>query len=207
MALPFPIALVLGIAIPILWMWVYRIAISSLGPVMITTNERTPRTAAAGLWVPAAVAVAALTLAGWASAADKATELYSPKEEDFRAEYERDTANQGRESWRDYWYWVGKFYGGNFGVRGWTAQSKDLLAAVKSDDARDELRATLNDLGRRVAAEWSKDNGIRKIDTGDLQTYGRRLQQAKARDDGSGRALKAALDALRSDIDAKLGRR
>jgi hypothetical protein len=138
---------------------------------------------------------------------ETATELYSPREDDFRPEYDRDAANRAKESWKDYWYWVKKFYDGDLITRGWTRQAKDLLAVVRSDRARDELRAVVNDLGRRVAAEWSKDNGVRKIDTAALIHYGRLLQEAKARDDGSGGSIRAALDKVRSAVDARLADR
>jgi hypothetical protein len=136
-----------------------------------------------------------------------AKEWYAPKEADFRPEYDRDSANRARESWQEYWSWVTQFYEGNFLSTGWTVQSKGLLEVVKSEQTRDELRATLNDVGRRVAAEWSKDNGLRKIDTANLRTFGRRLQEAKEHDDGSGRSIRTTLDALRSEVEAKLTRR
>ena len=136
-----------------------------------------------------------------------AAEWYVPKEEDFRTEYNRDTANQAKESWPEYWSWVKKFYDGDFFTRGWTKQGKGLLEAVRTERARDELRAALNDLGRRVAAEWSKDNGVRKIDTANLLQFGKRLQEAKARDDGSGSSVRAAVDKVRADVDARLAGR
>jgi hypothetical protein len=131
-------------------------------------------------------------------------EWYSPREADFKPEYERDKANQARESYREYLSWVKQFYQGNLFSRGWTAQGTALLQTVREEQARDELRATLNDLGRRIAAEWSKDNGLRKINTVDLRNFGKRLQQARARDDGSGAAIREAIDAVRADVKDKL---
>jgi len=78
------------------------------------------------------------------------------------------------------------------------------LNGVRSEKARDELRSDLNDLGRRVAAEWSKDNGIRKIDTAALRVLGGRITKATQRDDGSGRAIQEELKAIRAEVDAKL---
>jgi hypothetical protein len=164
----------------------------------------------------AAVAFAAVALFGCLAAAAEpkdppppatAAEWYVPKEEDFRAEYNRDTANQAKESWPEYWSWVKKLYEGDFLTRGWTRQGKGLLEGVRAERTRDELRATLNDLGRRVAAEWSKDNGVRKIDTANLLQFGKRLQEAKDRDDGSGSSIRAAVDKVRADVDARLARR
>jgi hypothetical protein len=156
----------------------------------------------------AAVVLAAISCLAPAGAAEPspetASELYVPREDDFRAEYGRDAANRAKESWKDYWYWVKKFYDGDLLTRGWTRQSKEFLAVVRPERTRDELRAVVNDLGRRVAAEWSKDNGVRKINTADLLRFGKQLQEAKARDDGSGSSIGAALDSVRSAVDAKL---
>ena len=51
-----------------------------------------------------------------------AKEWYSPREADFRPEYDRDAANQAKESWDEYWSWVKTFYQGAFLSPGWTSQ-------------------------------------------------------------------------------------
>ena len=109
-----------------------------------------------------------------------AKEWYSPREADFRPEYARYAANQAKESWKEYWYWVQTFYAGAIFTPGWTAQATATLQGVQSEKMRDELRADLNELGRRVAAEWSKDNGARKIDTTSLRVFGGRISKACA---------------------------
>ena len=108
-----------------------------------------------------------------------AKEWYSPREADFRPEYARYAANQAKESWKEYWYWVQTFYAGAIFTPGWTAQATATLQGVQSEKMRDELRADLNELGRRVAAEWSKDNGARKIDTTSLRVFGGRIQKPR----------------------------
>ncbi len=133
-----------------------------------------------------------------------AREWYSPREADFRPEYDRDAANQARETWQEYWPWVQTFYQGNFLSSGWTGQGEVTLNGVRSEKARDELRADLNGLGRQIAAEWSKDNGVRKIDTGALRVLGSRITKAAQRDDGSGGAIQEELTAIRAEVDAKL---
>ena len=133
-----------------------------------------------------------------------AKEWYSPREADFRPEYDRDVANQARESWSEYWSWVKTFYQGSFLSTGWTGQGKATLKGVRSEKTRDELRSDLNDLGRRIAAEWSKDNGVRKIDTAALQTLGGRIAKATQRDDGSGQAIQKELKAIKTEVDDKL---
>jgi hypothetical protein len=178
------------------------------------------QTTGIGRWVMASV-IAALAAIGPACARttrDSATgaahaensgssrdkDWYSPDERDFRPEYNRDAANQAKQSWDKYWSWIGTYYDGNLLSSGWTKESQDLLKGVKSEPTRDELRASLNHLGRRLAAEWAKDNGVRKIDTSALKDFGERLQKAKERDDGNGQALREAIEAVRADVETKL---
>jgi hypothetical protein len=136
-----------------------------------------------------------------------AREWYSPREADFRPQYDRDAVNQAKESWSDYWSWVKIFYQGNLFSPGWTAQGTASLNGVGSETARDELRSDLNELGRRIAAEWSKDNGVRKIDTAALRVLGGRITKAAKRDDGSGRAIQEEILAIRAEVDARLSGR
>jgi hypothetical protein len=136
-----------------------------------------------------------------------AKEWYSPREADFRPEYDRDAANQARESWSEYWSWVKTFYQGNLFSPGWTAEGTASLQGVRSEKAREELRSDLNELGRRVAAEWSKDNGVRKIDTAALRVLGGRITKAAKRDDGSGRAIEEELQTIRAEVEARLSGR
>lgn len=134
----------------------------------------------------------------------KARDWYVPKKEDFRPEYDRDAVNQSRESWDDYWSWVTQFYNGNLFSTGWTTQSQDLLGSVRAEKTRDELRAALNALGRRAAAEWSKDNGVRKLDTNDLRL--RQSAPAGESDDGSGSSLRSVIGTIAAELETKLAR-
>jgi hypothetical protein len=137
-----------------------------------------------------------------AHASDK--EWYSPREADFRPEYERDLANQAKETRPEYWSWIKAFYQGNLLSQGWTAQGKATLSGVRSEKTRGELRAELNELGRRIAAEWAKDNAVRKIDTAALRELGGRITKATRGDDGSGQTIQEELKAIRAEVDAKL---
>jgi hypothetical protein len=132
---------------------------------------------------------------------------YQPTEADFRLEYERDSANRNRQSWSGYWRYVRSFYDGNLFVSGWTSHVQSVLDMIRSESVRDELRAALNDLGRRIAAEWAKDNSIRAIDTSDLRTFGRRLLAARDREDGSGSTVRAEIESVRLQVDERLRRR
>ena len=69
------------------------------------------------------------------------------------------------------------------------------------------MRSDLNELGRRVAAEWSKDNGVRRIDTVALRVLGGRITTAARRDDGSGKAIREEVRALQTEVDARLSGR
>jgi hypothetical protein len=133
-----------------------------------------------------------------------AKEWYAPREADFRPGYDRDRANQMKESWSEYWSWVQTFYTGNFLSSGWTAQGAATLQSVRSEKARDELRADFNELGRRVAAEWAKDNAVRKIDTASLRVLGGRITKAAERDDGSGQSIQKELEAIQAEVNDKL---
>jgi len=135
-----------------------------------------------------------------------AEEWYVPVEADFRPVYDGDADLKARQSWDDYWSWVLLYYNGNFFDRGWRKQAQELVGEVGSPAVKGELRAELNRLSRRVAAEWSKDNDIRKIETTDLRSYGTRLKAAKAKDGGTGDALRREIAAMRTEIEAKLGR-
>jgi hypothetical protein len=81
-----------------------------------------------------------------------------------------------------------------------------LVKVVHAGPARNQLREALNDLGRRIAAEWAKDNSVRKITTADLGAFGERFREAREREDGSGRELQAATAAIRAEVEAKLAR-
>lgn len=92
----------------------------------------------------------------------------------FRGKYEADPANKAKQSWNDYWGWVKTFYAGKTfpPVPGWASREKEIGAKVP--DARSELEK----VGRALAAEWAKDNAIRKVSTSDLQTWGKSFSDA-----------------------------
>jgi hypothetical protein len=131
-------------------------------------------------------------------------EWYTPLASDFRPEYESDVVNKSRQTWDQYWSWVKVYYAGNLLHDGWTNQAKETLQAIRSETLRDSLQADLNGLGRRLAAEWAKDNSCRKIDTAALRSFGLRLKQAQKKDDGSGEMVRETVQALRTEIEAKL---
>jgi hypothetical protein len=130
---------------------------------------------------------------------------YAPREDDFRQEYERDAANRDRQSWSGYWSYIRAFYEGNIVFSGWTKQVQAVIELVQSGKVRSELRAALNDLGKRIAAEWAKDNSIRAIDTAALRAFGARLVHARDAEDGSGTVARAEIEAVRAEVNSRLG--
>ena len=92
----------------------------------------------------------------------------------FQQRYEADKANQGKQSWAEYQKWVQRFYQGQSfpPIAGWADREKDLVA--KAPQAREQIEA----VGRLIAAEWAKDNAVRKVSTSDLQAWGGQLKDA-----------------------------
>jgi hypothetical protein len=130
---------------------------------------------------------------------------YVPQVEDFQPSYDRDVANGGKQTWEQYWGWVKSFYEGNLFTKGWNARARWLVEGVRLEGEQKRLRTRLNALGRDICAEWSKDYDVRKIGSGDLLTWGKMLEKAKARDQGDGAELRGAIDAVCADQGRKIG--
>ncbi|HJZ48469.1 MAG TPA: hypothetical protein VKE41_14930 [Roseiflexaceae bacterium] len=129
----------------------------------------------------------------------------------FIAEYERDQRNARRQTFDEYWRWVTTFLllGGS-GYAGWLAQTATAAAAIREQATRQRLDTRALELGKRIAAEWSKDSATRKIYSNPFQgrpnllDWGRKIQRAARDEPGDGHALEAALDGIESDLDAAL---
>lgn len=117
----------------------------------------------------------------------------------FRQRYEADAANKARQSVAEYLDWVRTFYEGKRfpPVPGWRRREEDLLRR----HAAPELRQALDETGRALAAEWAKDNAVRKVSTSDLQAWGKRFEGAA----GDLRGLLAALDEVRAEVERRAG--
>lgn len=74
--------------------------------------------------------------------------------------------------------WFKTFYEGSFMVKGWNAQTKELLQDFYGDE-REVVNALLDDLGEKIGREWSKDNAVRLIDTAKLKQWGASLSSAR----------------------------
>lgn len=126
---------------------------------------------------------------------------YLPARETFVAAWETDTANQQVQALDDYLEWVQRFYAGNNLVPGWTgmtAQLRERLEAARWPG----VEAALQDLGGRIAAEWAKDNSVRRINTRCAAVWRDALQESLGRDD-----LDAFLIRLEQDVEALLAGR
>ncbi len=141
----------------------------------------------------------------------RATALVESWKPYFLDAYERDTRNARRQTFDEYWRWV-KIYllDGGAGHDGWLDQRAALIARVSDEAARARIGALSEEIGRRIAAEWAKESGYRKIYSTPFQgrpnlaEWGRRLNRAAAGDRGDGRAIESALRAIEADVDAAL---
>jgi len=125
---------------------------------------------------------------------------YTPVNSDFIAVYKADSVNMSRERQADYLGWVRQFYNGTWGWEGWTnAESRALDRLVPARKAKFMRR--LDRLGFLVAAEWSKDNNSRRIDTNNqLKTWGYKLDSAIRMENGSGQALGNVVTQVENEV-------
>jgi hypothetical protein len=115
----------------------------------------------------------------------------------FRAAYDADAANRAKQPWDEYRSWVQRFYDGQRfpPIPGWSKRADDL--ARRHAAARADVRERLDAVGKLIAAEWAKDNGVRKVSTGDLQAWGKTLDGAQRDADALVRALRDVEDEVR----------
>lgn len=110
----------------------------------------------------------------------------------FRDRYANDAANRAKQSEREYLSWVERFYEGQRfpPIAGWRRRGEDLARRFPG------ARELLAEVGRGLAAEWAKDNAVRKVSTSELQAWGRQLEAA-TKDEAT---LVAALRAVQAEI-------
>lgn len=118
----------------------------------------------------------------------------------FRKAYEADAANRTKQSWDDYWGWVQAFYKGKTfpPVPGWAKREEEI---IRHHHVRHDVRHALSETGRLLAAEWSKDNSVRKVSTGDLQTWGKQFSDVSK----DPVALLAALERVQAELRSRTG--
>ena len=130
--------------------------------------------------------------------------LYTPIEDEIRAEYQRDLSNQKLQTWREYWGWVQDFYKGNLLADGWTKYSKATLDVVKAEADRRAVLTKINRLGKVISQEWAKDGKVRRITTTDLKRWNDAIGEARRSDDGTGRGITRAIDAIHEQAEKQL---
>lgn len=124
----------------------------------------------------------------------------------FRAQYDADGDNKRRQTWEQYWGWVKAFYEGKRfpPIAGWGSREKDLLARL-NHEGRAKVQGELTEVGRLIAAEWAKENAVRKVGTNELQGYGSQLEAAAKKETGDGAHILGALDHVRADVRKRTG--
>ena len=116
----------------------------------------------------------------------------------FEQYYASDAANQARQSEAAYLGWVERFYTGVDPVPGWLEMSRQVLEAL-APPRRAEVETRLYELGRRMSAEWARDNAVRQVDTRMANVWRDALLEARAQDD-----IPEFLERVDADIDGLL---
>ncbi len=143
---------------------------------------------------------------GWCSEEDPypASEFSGPSQKEYREEYDRDAANQKKQSWDQYWSWVKSFHEGSFFVSGWTGRAKELVEGVKPGPERKKLVKEIKAFGKDLCKEWAKDSSVCKIGTSDLTRWGKMIEKAKKADVGDGESLAKAISEIRKEYQKKV---
>lgn len=119
----------------------------------------------------------------------------------FRGRYDADAANRAKQSWKEYADWVRSFYEGKRfpPVPGWVDRQRGLLKPLAPSDQQ-RMGPQIEEVGRILAAEWAKDNAVRKVSTSDLQAWGKRFGDAR-----DAAALEKALAEVRAEVARRTG--
>ena len=96
--------------------------------------------------------------------------------------------------------WYKKFYDGSFLVQGWKSRIKEILQGLSPEEKR-EMGEQLENLGKKIGMEWARDNAVRKIDTSQLQQWGKNLQKAGQKGPA---ALAGRIRQLDEEVDSRL---
>ena len=72
--------------------------------------------------------------------------------------------------------WFKTFHEGNFLSEGWQEITAYLLARTPAEQQARQKNA-LDNLGRKIALEWCRDNDVRKVDSTMLQEWGGLLKK------------------------------
>jgi len=126
----------------------------------------------------------------------------APEQAYFARAYDADPANKAMQTRNAYLDWVKQFYSGSdLYPYGWLELQHWLLRATTAS-SREEAAAKIRRLGQEIAAEWAKDNQLRRISSAMLVLWSEVIQKAVE----SGTQL-ATIDKIEADVTAILDRR
>ncbi|PCH61819.1 MAG: hypothetical protein COC19_04105 [SAR86 cluster bacterium] len=101
-----------------------------------------------------------------------------PSQVFFQANYLADESNSDDQSQAEYLNWVLSFYQGSLlSPRGWLTLQASVLQALP-ENRQATLMPKLTDLGASIAAEWAKQNHLRRVDTRHLSLWGSVMQMS-----------------------------
>ena len=121
--------------------------------------------------------------------------LYVANARDFKKPYSNDAVNKKKQNWKSYSEWIPKFYDGYLFSAGWTSNANEKIGNLNSES----INQYFNVIGRVVAAEWAKDNSVRRISTNDLSAFAKILSATK-----SEKELIEQLKVLSKEVQRKL---
>jgi hypothetical protein len=101
---------------------------------------------------------------------------------------------------KDQQEWYRKFYEGTFLIKGWKGRMNEILKGVPSEE-KEEMGGLLENLGKKIGMEWARENDVRKIDTAQLQKWGKDLQNAQKK---GTKALRERVRELNEEVDQLL---
>ena len=96
--------------------------------------------------------------------------------------------------------WFKTFQEGNILAMGWQEITAEILART-SMDKRQEQRIALENLGRKIGMEWSRQNRVRKVNTSMLQEWGGVLRKTAKKNP---QQLAQAITYINQELDAVL---
>lgn len=94
--------------------------------------------------------------------------------------------------------WYIKFQKGLLFFDGWQEISIEILSVVPDEKIAD-IQDLLKTLGVKIGTEWCKDNSIRKFDTDQLRSWGKRLRKTK---DENPATIFDTLSFIENEVDA-----
>ena len=83
---------------------------------------------------------------------------------------------------------------------GWQAITNEILAKM-SPEQRQAQKIALDNLGKKIGMEWSRQNRVRKVDTSMLQEWGGLLRKTAKKDP---QQLAQAITFINQELDAVL---